>query len=125
MKPKSSGVFYTDQPISNRTEEHYTMRTKGKIGVFRDLNPCHVGTMENQIGSFNRIPDSCHAVACWNAIESIGGDPATVGELVKAADKLVPFMEDTIGSKTVRIYAADRIRIKVLLKLLTETKVTP
>ena len=66
-----------------------------------------------------------HAQACVAAIESIGGDPATVGELVKAADKLVPFMEDTIGSKTVRIYAADRIRIKVLLKLLTETKVTP
>ena len=45
------------------------------------------------------LPDDTHAAnaahlaACWNAIENIGGDPATVGELVEKASAVMAFGE--------------------------------
>lgn len=37
--------------------------------------------------------DLLHAVACWNAIESIGGDPGTVAELREALEAQVACVE--------------------------------
>lgn len=30
-----------------------------------------------------------HLAACWNAVEAVGGDPATIGELVATVGELV------------------------------------
>ena len=54
-----------------KVKDTTTMRTKGKVDdeTFLDLT-----VVVNS-------DDAHHLVACWNAVESIGGDPATVGKM--------------------------------------------
>ena len=72
------------------------MRTKGKLhvvnkgaasGIFIDL-PGNKDFWFGQLYGELAEENAPHLVACWNAIESIGGDPETVGELVKALNPL-------------------------------------
>ncbi|MFH1609005.1 MAG: hypothetical protein ABID40_00025 [Candidatus Bipolaricaulota bacterium] len=59
------------------------MRTQGKLNELECLTgrPC-------------TRDDTIHAVNCWNAIEVIGGNPATVGEMVEVLKNLLLRIDD-------------------------------
>ena len=77
------------------------MRTKGKLVIGRHLNriqleECETGQFMGEVFTKDDAED---LVACWNAVESIGGDPETVGELVEALKK-VEKITDTILNRS-------------------------
>ena len=71
------------------------MRTKRTLEVKYSCSPRNAEVwadgeiIARQITGFN----AAHLAACWNAIESIGGDPATVGELVDSLEALANMFE--------------------------------
>ena len=62
------------------------MRTRGKLEQDYYYGTHDGSTIFDTVSS-GRVDNAAHLVACWNAIESIGGDPETVGELVEALKK--------------------------------------
>ena len=65
------------------------MRTKGRLVVHGITGKSAVaagdiGQTLFQLSARGTPEDIAHAVACWNAVEAVGGDPATVAELVAA-----------------------------------------
>ncbi len=58
---------------------------------------------DNTLSASENAADAQHLAACWNAIEAIGGDPATVGEMAEALDEITTWLEAVIhnlGSTT-------------------------
>ena len=96
------------------------MRTKGpflyragKHTVFRDVAP-------DTVAAFDTPDTAAHWLACHEAVESIGGDPETVGELVTKAQAVIDFGDAFCAGAQAEIDAWDEL--KALLAKLTEAK---
>ena len=80
------------------------MRTKGKlkqlgaIGMAEHARgsvlTCLVGTTERA----QVLANTRHAIACWNAVEAVGGQPETVAELVGACRHALGFGDVLVGT---------------------------
>jgi len=57
----------------------------GVVDEHRDWrNTPSESTEEREAFSAESNANAAHLAACWNAVEAVGGDPATVAELVEA-----------------------------------------
>ncbi len=78
------------------------MRVTGKLNLVDTGNPRWCLQLHNSEGCIiAAVPvndsaghnDAEHLAACWNAIESAGGSPAIVGELVAALSLALRYLE--------------------------------
>lgn len=88
------------------------MRTKGKLirGKFGKVVPVESDDLLGRPISFDGValamnaPDSVaednsdHLVACWNAVESIGGDPERVGAMYEALTEIQESLQFVLDS---------------------------
>ena len=79
------------------------MRTKGELhseyGSIRTNTGTVIAYDASDMANLLR-GDTEHLVACWNAIESIGGDPETVGELVELVTASLLYDQSIAGRAT-------------------------
>ena len=115
------------------------MRTKGPLNYDSEADPKYVrpGTIEDENGfrifeawGNDLAETDCnavHLIACWNAIEAIGGNPKVVSDMVTALKRAVVNLDNFAGPTGELNFTPEGLQTtsRDIKAVLDKTKVTP
>ncbi len=98
---RTTGKLTISRTFELWPDDHSGSLVRKVASVVRDTttDPTDVERMVVESRDANAVGNTVHLAACWNAIESAGGSPAIVGELVTALEEFVSAELDEVADR--------------------------